>query len=275
MRRAIQNFHLLIDDGTFCGVSLGYDYTAEHEWGIRGIIREFGLKTDKRGIDGRKIRKGKVFFAEDDKMCVLTSKEPWKKKDEYTTKDLLAHEINHFYEEHDIETAWDENDFCVVTTKKENHQYIKDLYECFKKKNIAIGFIGGKLPVFENSSLSLFIPDRLPKEVTDTMYQVDKKADDLVAYEKKIGVRKLKDKVKENYSFQGENYYMACSPRWIDYEDPEKREKQKKENNTKYDIMFWVNYSDDDNNYGWYTAEQIIKWLSTPGLKLKSLNKEK
>lgn len=42
---------------------------------------------------------------------------------------------------------------------------------------------------------------------------------------------------------------------------------------TKYDIHFWINYSDDDDNFGWYIAEDIIKWLSTPGLKLKSLNK--
>ena len=54
---------------------------------------------------------------------------------------------------------------------------------------------------------------------------------------------------------------MACSPKWINYEDAEAREKRKKEMNTEYDIMYWINYSDDDNNYGWYTVEQIREWL--------------
>jgi hypothetical protein len=56
---------------------------------------------------------------------------------------------------------------------------------------------------------------------------------------------------------------MACSPRWIDYEDEEEREKLKKARNTKYDISYWINYSDDDDNAGWYTVEEIMRWLKS------------
>ncbi len=111
------------------------------------------------------------------------------------------------------------------------------------------------------------------------MYQVDKKHHDLYEYEKEIGVTKLKEDGLEEYRNDNGGktgkgkYFMACSPRWIDYENEENREKRKKEMGTKYDVQFWVNYADDDN-YGWYTTEDIIKWLSTPGLKLKSLDKK-
>ena len=279
MRRAYNNVRFIIDEDIFYGVSLGYDFTSEHEWGIKGMISEFGMKDGKLGIKNRMVTKGNVFFAEDDKMCVLTSRDPfrWKRDEdkpkEMTTEDLLSHDISHFRD--DLETAWDENNFCVATNNKENYKYIKELYDAFQNKNIAIAFISGKIPVFENASLSLLIADRLPKEITDSMYYSDKKAEDLVKYEKKIGVTKLKEKALKNYSYKGDKYYCACSPKWIDYNDPENREKIKKELGTKYDIRFWVNYSDDDDNYGWYNAEQIIEWLSTPGVKLKSLNKEK
>lgn len=66
---------------------------------------------------------------------------------------------------------------------------------------------------------------------------------------------------------------MACSPYWIDYNDQKRRKQIKKQYNTKYDIHFWINYSDDDDNFGWYTAEDIINWLSTPGLKLTQISK--
>jgi hypothetical protein len=44
--------------------------------------------------------------------------------------------------------------------------------------------------------------------------------------------------------------FLACSPKWIDYEDSEAREEQKVKMNTKYDIVYWVNYTDSDDNYG-------------------------
>jgi len=272
MRKAFNNVQVIGEGDIFYGVSLGYDFCAEHEWGIEKLRNHFGIDNKKMGAEGRKITKGEVFFAEDDTMCVLTSRKPWMdKKDNFTTKELLASDIRHFSK--DIETAWDEGDFCIATQNKEFFKYLHTLYHHFQDKNILICFLSSKIPVFENASLSVLICDILPKEITDAMYTADKKSVDLYEYEKEIGVTALKEKSK-GAGYKGEKYFMACSPRWIDYEDPENREKRKKELGTKYDITFWINYSDDDDNYGWYTAEQIIQWLSTPGLKLKSLNKK-
>ena len=272
MRKAFNNVQVIGDDDIFYGISLGYDYCAEHEWGIDKLRSKFGIDNKKMGAEGRKITKGDVLFAEDDTMSVLTSRKPYPEKKEYTPKDLLASDIRHFGK--DIETAWDEDDFCIASQNKEFFKYIHYLYHHFQDKNILICFLSSKIPAFENASLSVLIYDKLPKEITDAMYGADKKSDDLMLYEIEIGVKDLKDKTRAGY--KGEKYYMACSPRWIDYEDPKNREEIKKKLGTKYDIQFWINYSDDDDdNYGWYTAEQIIQWLSTPGLKLKSLNKEK
>lgn len=277
MRRAFNNVKMIMDGETFMGFSLGYDFTSEHEWGIKGIRNKFGIDNAKLGVDGRTITKGSVLFRKDKDLCVLTSADPWKYSDkrpkEFEAKDILAYDI-HFYKEEKLETAWDENDFCIASTDPEHFPYIEELVGNFEKKNIVIAFISSAMPIFENSSLCVLIKDKLPKEALDEMYFVDKKSVDLYEYEKKIGVTKLKEDAKK-VSYHGIHWFMACSPRWIDYEDPENREKRKKELGTKYDIAFWINYSDDDDNYGWYTAEEIIKWLSTPGLKLTQIRKAK
>lgn len=272
MRKGYNNKSLITENDVFYGISLGWDFCAEHEWGISGMRSKFGIDSNKMGVDGRKITRGKVLLKKDKNLCVLTSYIPYDLKETHTAKDIIAYDIKSMNNE--FETAWDENDFCVATTNPENFKYLEELYEAFNNKNVVIAFIKSEIPVFSNSSLSLLITDNLPEQIKQEMYNTDKKTFDLVEYEKKIGVTELKEKTRGN-GYKGEKYFMACSPRWIDFENPENREKRKKDMGTEYDIMFWVNYSDDDDNYGWYTAEQIIKWLSTPGIKLKSLNKEK
>ena len=67
--------------------------------------------------------------------------------------------------------------------------------------------------------------------------------------------------ISRNLYGHNHGYYIACSPKWIDYEDAENREAKKKEYHTKYDIMYWVNYSDDDDTHGHFTVEEIKEWL--------------
>ena len=271
MRRAFNNTKFITENDVFYGISLGWDYTSEHEWGIKGIKRNFGIN-EEMGVKGRTITKGDVLFKEDENLCVLTSRKPWELKEDYTANDILAYDLKNMGK--NLECAWDENDFCIASKNKDDYPKIKEIYNAFNTKNIVIAFIKSGLPAFTNSSLCILLLDRIPKEIIDSMYAVDKKYEDLIKYEKKIGITKLKEKAKEEYKYKGNHYFMACSPKWIDYEDKKNREILKKDKGTKYDIQYWVNYSDDDDNYGWYIAEDIIKWLSTPGLKLKSLNKK-
>jgi ribosome-binding ATPase YchF (GTP1/OBG family) len=106
------------------------------------------------------------------------------------------------------------------------------------------------------------------------MYQGDKEYFDRVDYEEKIGMKKLITKYGNKNGYKGDKYFLACSPKWIDYDDAENREKRKAEMKTEYDIMYWINYSDDDENHGWYTVEQIKKWLTTKGLHLIEIKKD-
>lgn len=275
MRRGY-NGHLIEENNTFYGVALGADYVAEHEWGIGGLVRKFGIDSDKMGVDGRTITKDETKLVVEKSHAFLRTND-WHTEERNTIKDLLPRD---FYLTNDkpLQTAWDQESFGILVDKK-NINKLEELKNAFTKNDIVITFLAPSVSVFENAGLAILIKSRIPKEQLDQMYQIDKKRSDLIEYEKEIGVTKLKaDGLEEYRNDNGGKtgkgkYFMACSPRWIDYENEANREKRKKEMGTKYNVQFWVNYADDDN-YGWYTTEDIIKWLSTPGLKLKSLDKK-
>ena len=43
MRSGSHDANILIHDDEFIGVNLGWDFTAEHEWGIKDLTRDFGI----------------------------------------------------------------------------------------------------------------------------------------------------------------------------------------------------------------------------------------
>lgn len=267
MRKAYHNVEYIFHNEEFIGVSLGYDYCAEHEWGIKGIRREFGMESDKIGIEGRAITKGEVTYLEDGAKALIRSVDSYLiyKKESATFQNSIPYELTNSAGQ--LQTAWDEDGFCIIG----DIDKLSLLKEAFDNKNIA--FAKMNTGAFGGTALSVLIKDRIPTEVTEQMAYVDNKALDLVKYEAEIGLTKLKE---QKYKYYGNKdfdeskhkYWMACSPSWINYknENPEAKEK----NNTEYDIKYWVNYGDNDV-YGWFTVEQIKTWLETPNLKLKDL----
>lgn len=94
----------------------------------------------------------------------------------------------------------------------------------------------------------------------------ERNEDNLKKYEMQIGLWKLKEEQlqlrRQTQGAKGK-YWMALSPKWID-------EDRKKALKTEYEIAYWVNYGDNDT-YGMFTVEQIIKWLTTTDLKLSEI----
>lgn len=291
MRRASNDYGIIVIDDKFIGFALGYDYCAEHEWGIKGIRRLCGIPESSKENMGVKSRRITVcpplVFKEEtlkkQKYAYLYTGQKYNSQEENEKnipRDLSDYKETFKWrlkwaEEHPdakrsekvddtILTAWDDNGFGVAVIGEKEVEYLKELYQAIQDKNLTIASTNLRaINPFAGTSLCLLITDRIPQETLDAMYMADKEYYDREDYEEKIGMKKIIAKYGNKNGYQGDKYFCACSPNWIDYNSVENREKVKKQKNTVFDIIYWINYSDNDNNYGWYTVEEIREWMTT------------
>lgn len=310
MRNASQDYAIITNEenNEFLGIALGYDFCAEHEWGIKDLENRFGIsKSNKKkmGVASRSITKNipnlvfKKETYEKKRFAILyTGYQYWREGDKnHIPRDLehykknikwrVEYDTKNSSERHKLKdsmiTAWDGSSFGIGVMGEKEVQWLEELYEAFNNKNVVIAIINHRANnPFAGTSLSLMIKDRLPQEITDMMYSADKEYYDREDYEKKTGIPKLKEKLKkikrkngwdDNLYGHNHGYYIACNPKWIDYDDEKNREAKKKENHTKYDIIYWVNYSDNDDTHGYFSVEEIKEWLSSKK-KLSEIRKE-
>jgi hypothetical protein len=294
MRKASSNYGLIIIDDKFIGISLGYDYCAEHEWGIKDLKSICGIpeaSKDNMGVKCRTITVvPTIVFKESThkkkKFAVLYTGYKYQSKEDvekYVPHNLKDYEDSLIWNEKwnlehpsrevkdNIITAWSSNDFGVAVMGKREVEYLNELYQAILNLNLTIAVTSMRNP-FGGSSLCLLITDRIPQEVLDKMYSEDKEFYDREDYEEKIGMKDIIKKHGNKNGYNKKNYFHACSSKWIDYEDVEAREEAKKTRNTKFDIIYWINHSDDDSNYGYYSVEEIKEWL-TGNKKLTEIRK--
>ena len=285
MRKAYNSNGFIVNEDKFIGISLGYDYCAEHEQGIKEINRGFGIPESNKtnmGVESRNITTmPKMYFKEETvkkkKFAILfTRGYSWRDDNDAEVpselknyvEDLIWNEkfnLKHTDSEakENVLTAWDNKSFGVVVMGNKEVEYLKELHQAFLNNNITIAVVNLRLKnPFAGSSLSLLIKDRIPKETLELMYMGDKEYYDLHDYEEEIGMKKIIMDNGNKDGYKGNKYFLACSPRWIDYNNEEKREEAKNKYNTKYDIIYWINYSDNSDNHGWYSVEEIKEWLT-------------
>lgn len=286
MRKASQNYGFIVIDNKFVGISLGYDFCAEHEWGIEELKKICGIPdaTKKNmGVTNRTITKCPLLAFqetehENKKFAILYSGSLWNNQEDlekYIPRDLDNYMDDLIWNEKwtkehptrenkdNITTAWDGSSFGIAVMGETEINYLKEIYNALQSKNITIAVFNYRQNnPFAGEALSLLITDRIPQEYIDNMYKADKEYFDRLDYEEKIGMVKVIKKYGNKNGYGGDKYFCACTPRWIDYENSENREEIKKRMNTKYDIQYWINYSDSDNNFGYYTVEEIREWLT-------------
>lgn len=127
-------------------------------------------------------------------------------------------------------------------------------------------YLTSKLSI--NDAIKNLSEEAIVSCITDSdSLNFERNEENLEKYETKIGMSRIKEEqktIRRNSNGSKGKYWMALSPKWIDNENWKKRLK------TKFEIAYWVNYGDDEV-YGWFSVEQIKKWLTTPDLKLHTL----
>lgn len=276
MRRAYQDVDFVGDEEKkyIIGISLGYDFCAEHEWGIKGIRRGLGMPeelTKKNfGLAFRTMsnydEKRFTFFKTEKKVGKITypfacliygdswvgyspEKMPYDLKNYQDT--MIPGKWNK--EGKELITAWDESSFGIVVKGEQSIKYLEDIYEAFKKKDICIGLFGGG--AFANARLTIAIKSRMPEGVEEIM-----KKGDFESFETSKLKVEWEEKVRKDGKKSLEDF-MCISPSFFAFGDKEKEKEEMKRWNTKYNFRIWINASNDD--YGWYTGEQVKRWIKS------------
>lgn len=275
MRQAYHDYQFLMINDQFVGVSLGHDYCAEHEWGIKGIIRGLGIPTTTRKNVGIKCRTITNAPMEDIQYCEFNeytyliyrvNASRWSKTklcDDDLRENGFTNKNPELFKKTGILTSWDENGFAIIGLGDESRIRLKLLYENFKIKNIAITYLGNNNP-FTNSSLSILIADKMPKQFLDEMIKIDTQDLDLQNRIKKLDLVGKARKQGLDY-----HHFHAISPKFIQYGATSKQLQEIKKSrgwNTKYDVIVWVNGS-ADQGYGWFTVEDVLEWISHGGAR--------
>ena len=246
--RYANNPEVMKINNEFVGIDLGADFCAEHEWGIKGIVREFGVDGNKVGIDGRMVTvvpKSLVYtdITYEKQKCHLLVLIPYYKDDFKISSDILKSWELYPYplKEYDITTAWDEKSFAILVTDKYKNE-LKELYNAFLNLDVAVGIAPSE--AFKNGGLKFCIKSRLPKETIQSIKDADL---DYLALQKAVE----KTKIKKILEKAGKKYF-ALSPRWKD--------------DNKKEVIFWLNPMEQDkNNCGWFTVDDLKDWTNGKG----------
>lgn len=254
MRRGNRPEFLTNSSGQFLGINLSADYCAEHEWGIKGIQRAFGIDLEASpGIDRRRVTKtpenlelaplGRDHF-------LLICQKWYGEKPSFNTAWMKRSELI-LWGDKEISAAWDEKSFGVLSTKK-HREKMEELFDAITNKNAVIGLFGRQ--VFKNSGLMILIADRIDQEILDLWKESDEDAEKLALASEKTGIKQKIDAANEGNRSTG---YYALSPAWIHEADKSK---------TKHSVKYWLNPKNQKNNqYGWYTVEELEQWLEGRG----------
>ena len=268
MRRSFRSA-LMYEESKFVGINLGFDYCAEHEWGIKGIQEAFGLQTDLIGFQryqntlvpgGEKPTFGKP------QVLTITKftdrKMPWVGLyfnaehfygSEIPIKKLLPLPYKHIEDE--ICAAWDEHSFGIVV-HKESAWVLDEIMNAINNKDILIRV--GPMGPFKDGGLKLMIASQISQKAKDIILS------EHVDYAKLMKAVK-KTKIEDYLAKHGKRYY-ALAPQWYSPTfKPNNRDLK-----TKYKVVFFLNPCEQSKyKAGWYTVEELKEWANDKGIVLK------
>lgn len=262
MRRSY-NSQVLFHDGIFVGIDFGYDFCAEHEFGITEIRKAFGLNENFIGLkhyqnnkvpSGRQIRLQRDSFIKN-KMnwCGLYfNAEYFGGKDE-KIKNFLP--LPYKYTEDELCTAWNSCSFGFVVHKTQSW-VIDDIMNAIKNFDLIIGT--DNFPPFKQGGLKLLIASRMPMHAE---YELRAFHEDCINLTKEVDLIGI-----EAFLAKHNKKFYALAPQWYSPTFKPNNRTLK----TKYKVIFFLNPQNQSKyNSGWFTVEELIEWTQEKGIVVR------
>lgn len=255
MRNCMTAPYFLNENGNFVGIHLPADFTAEHEWGIKDLKRQFGIpeyeNTDPPfGIERYKatqVPETYLYQEQGNRTALGVIRYKFQLADTLFEHSKLKGSLYKVYKQpsdvsvFDIESrgAWDEHSFGIVAEGKQAHKHLQTLDAAIKNCDVVL-FLGGGL-LFENAGLNVAIASAIPENLQKTVRETHQDTAKLYQAAKATGI----------YEMIPKNTYYALRPDW-----------KLKDKKSKHKVMFWLNPRDQrNNNYGWFTVEELDDWM--------------
>jgi hypothetical protein len=251
-------------EGSFMGVNLGSDYTAEHEWGVKRLQECLGIDKNSNLMGMERYHVGKVVegviaWMEESDEAALIIEEPskWNKREKINdvSRELT---LSSYSKTPDFAAAWDEKSLGIRVKGAKNIKKLKLVHEALLNNDAAVWLGGGG--VFENAGLVIGIVSLIPKEMKATMKEAHEDRKRLEEASEKCGIKKKINGINEKFRkdnprcLQTPLGYYALSPAW------------KTNGESKHPVMYWLNPQQQDKiNYGWFTVEQLEEWIEGKG----------
>ena len=227
------------------GAILGYDFCAEHEWGIAKILDRFGVTSDTRflGMNRRRITKvaeGLMWVKSGNRQGILLP-------DAFSVwYDDRVPAAEHYWKalgltnRKGIHSSWCDESFCITSDDTMDILRLKQVYEAFLHKDIAIARLSSGWAT--GSSLAFIIISRMPKAAKKEWADADRLDNKVRREFKRTRVENLLRKKKKGY--------FALSPRY----------------NKSGELVVWLNpFEQSKYNSGWFTIQDLRDWARDTG----------
>lgn len=275
---------------------LAADHVGEHQAGIAGILREFGIQTSEAtGIEERSMPRAladssAVKLIETKRLEKFSEYRPkvrhWQKTSPVTI--LTLDRYHRIYEDQGPErllgmvgprwsddaeavAAWGEEGFIVVGYSDPMRMMLRTLYEAMLRGDFGTWTGNFTKNPFDPGGLVLTIPSRVPSELKTLMLTADQERNRLNAAAAATGIAARIQAANEAASPHPLSFppfrYHALSPAWA--EGFQVRDGHQIE--TSYPVVFFLNPGrQDTNNHGYYSVEELDAWLEGKGPVLKT-----
>lgn len=276
IRRAYHDVDFFEQDGFQVGISLGYDYCAEHECDISGIKESFGISEPTRECMGLKARTATLvpntlLFLEkklkktknlpEAHYAVLAMDETAIQK-QWDIEDRPTHffkNIRHKPFVNNLYVEWGSTGFVIYVQKTENVGFLQQIHQAILAKDVCIG-LGANSNPFARGGLNLLIPSRLDKSFDEKTTEGDKEYFRLDDACNEAGLPDLQARLQK----AGKRWY-AMGPSWNIFKDKDGNVKE-----TKFPIICFLNPMDQAKyNFGWFTLEDFEDWIENKGKIIK------
>ena len=226
-------------------VSFGAGGCAEHEWGIKELLEDFGVPEPSPQAIGLARRAatavpGHMSWQEAGKYGsgIYCPKRPWR-GDPPPKPDLSRYNASPLY------TAWDASSFAVYSTDKKTIADLKKVFDALQRKDGAIWLGGSTLP-FSYAVLVVGIASQLPDAVLRAWEEADTTAI-------KLKEATLATGIEAKLTAAGLRY-SALSPAFA----------------KDGSLIFWLNPCDQrTHQYGWVTLRDLEEWILGEGKCMK------